>query len=219
MKKRHTLVFLLLFVLLFAGCEKAAPQLDPPTDPTTSAAVTTVPTTTEPTTAEDSHVSSGDGATESGEWAFHDGYSIHLPEGVSLDYSILYDTKRPHEADNSDLNIVAGAPRKIGQAGGAFELESGETLKGIADKFAELDEDDEYAEEKWELCDSGEFTGQRGNRICYVVIDSFWINPFLYHFWIELDETHAAHIWFWALEYNPETDLPRLKEIAASVRP
>jgi|GEM_PF-5932546 len=224
MKQRHALIFLLSFVLLsfallFAGCEKSAPQPEPTTDPTTSAAVlSTTETTTaeEPTTKE---VSFGGVLTETGEWVSHDGYYIHLPAGVYIDGAIIYDAKHPHEVDNSDYSVYAGDPRKIGQMGRVFELDSGETLKEIADNFTVIEEDDDYAGEQWELRDAGEFTGQRGNQIQYVVIDSFWINPYLYHFWIELDETRAAHIWFWEPEYNPKTDLPRFKEIAASVRP
>jgi len=219
MKKHHTLIFLVLFVLLFAGCEKAAPQPEATTDLTTSAATTTITSTTEEPTTEEAF--SKEQLTETREWLFNNGrgaqFYIRLPKGMHLDSSIINDANRPHEADNPDWNVSAGDPRKVGETYSKLELPPRKTLKDLAYEFYE--DEEEFVDMQKELHDTGEFKGQRGNRIFYMVIESETFNPYLYHFWIELDETQAAWIWFWEPEYHPETDLPRLKEIAASVRP
>jgi len=219
MKKHHVLILLLCLVLFFVGCGKTAPQPEAPTDLTTSAAVTTITSTTKTTTAEDTSVSSGDGLTETGEWLFNNGfedeYYVRLPDGMYLRSSTIYDANRSHLV-SSDA-VSAGAPYKVGELLAIREMGFGKTPKGFADEY--LADKGEGLEMQEELREAGEFEGQRGNQINYLVIESETLNPYLYHFWIELDETHAAHIWFWEPEYNPETDLPRFKEIAASVRP
>jgi len=139
---------------------------------------------------------------------------ISLPASMSIIESIIMDMEFEGFGDS---NSPPKPPRKVGEIGTIHELAPGETLEEHANPVCE---EDEYEENSiFERLDSGEFTGRRGNLIYYEVKTGGELGAYMYCFYIMLDDTREVMIYLWSNVYTPEADLPRFKEIAATVRP
>jgi len=217
------LLALIISLLLLTGCGRLAQA---PEEPTTGETTTAVITTTEAPTSTEAPTTqrpqAGGILTDTGEYLYYNDYYtddicqfyIRLPESMSIGDTIIWDMEFagfPGAPNHDDA-----FPHKVGEFWGGRELGPGETLEDLARELLEPDEEGEV----WrELLDSGEFTGNRGNGIFYQVAKcAYDFVSYDYVFYVMLDETHAAQMYFWNSVYTPDVDLPRFKEIAASVR-
>jgi len=205
-------IFLLALLLLLPACGRVVPEPIPETttamESTTAEEATTKPL---PTT--------GEAPAETGRYVFYrfeyapgeiDGnYYVWLPNSMSIEASIIMDMEF---AGFDDPNTPPEPPRKAGEFTGVHELAPGGTLEDMA---GENYQNSEYT---WERLDAGELTGYNGNRIYYQVVTGGELGSYRYHFYIMLDETQVAQLYFWNSVYIPEVDLPRFSEIAASVK-
>jgi len=207
-------ILLLALCLLLPACGRVVPGPAPETtlEELTAEAPAAQPPETRPDLTEKD-------LTETGRYLFYrhenapgeiDGnYYIWLPNSMSIEDSIIMDMEFAGFPD--DPNSPTEPPRKAGWFAGVYELAPGETLEDIAGAVYQNSEEREHL-------DAGEFTGQNGNRIYYQVVVGGEIGAFLYNFYVMLDETRTARLYFWNAVYTPKVDLPRFSEIAASVK-
>ncbi|MDR2687968.1 MAG: hypothetical protein LBB75_09460 [Oscillospiraceae bacterium] len=212
--KRIIMLLLALFLLLSA-CGRIVP--DPIPETTSETTATEVPATQAPETRPDP---TEENSAETGRYLFYrheyppgkigGNYYIWLPNNMSIDDSVIMDMEFAGFPDSP--NFPPEPPRKVGEFLHVHELAPGETQEDV--ERADY-QNTEYA---WECLDSGEFTGQQGNRIYYQVMTGGENGSCRYHFSIMLDETRAARLYLWNSVYTPEVDLPRFSKIAASVK-
>jgi len=212
MKKCACLLLALLFcVTAFAGCRKGGGQ-----SPTTASDPTSSPVASESTESTEAPTTPTAPSTAAGEYFYDNGGSqfyIRLPESMSVDYSVINDMEFAGWPDHPEL------PHKVGEFWGVRALAPGETVEDLGRALLQRDA---QAEESWgwEALDAGNFTGERGNKIHYqVVVSSIEFEAYMYVFHITLDKASAVQMYFWNSVYTPAVDLPRFKEIVASVRP